>query len=405
MANLVSTTKLGILTGGVELDVSVFENAANYKREDYSYNNSHKGTDKEHKIEIPQEITLSDCHGHDTTVSTVTYKDARYLLKYESGAYGLYDRESESTVPLDVGTLVEPEYRSKKTSLGVPMNRIISNCGSDEINVWLWHDCMYPYMGKTCRFCGINSVSSRYKNIDMLKSNEFSQHNFKAWWKSNRNSIIENSVESVAQALKTKTKTGHTHLIFTAGSTINDSQWEMYYTVMKEINERVVRLNHINTTVILTPPKNLSYIDKCGGLGAEFAFNMEVFSREAFKYMVPGKEAYVGYDNYFTAYKHAVEVAGEGRVWCGFVLGLEPIKNLVEGIKYLNSIGVASGANVLHIDEGNSLPAGIRLPPMAEILSFYSEYGNLERRYNYKPFFCQNAMRTSLNHEAFMGWI
>lgn len=398
--------KAEILTAGVNIDFEAISKEQGYKKEDFTYDSSHHVSPEKRYI-VPQELLISD-KNVSSVVSCINYPNSQYLLTRSEDKLVVIDSKSGNNLPVSVELLKQPPFRDTMTSSGIPTNRIVSNCGLCEVNVWLWHDCAFYTQHEQCKFCGINAMANQFKDRDILKISDIinmQPDRFETWWQKRKDFIINNTVEALSEALKYDFG-GHHHLIFTAGSSINtDLQWRIYYDVMKALDENVVKLSSEDTTLILTPPNNLELLEKTAEFNTKYAFNMEVFDPKLFEYINPGKAKHAKREHYFEAYKLAVELAGEGRVWGGFVLGLESQASLLEGIRNMATLGVASGANILHIDHGNTLPHSIRVPTLKEVLNFYKKYGEIVRETGLKPFFCEKAMRTSLNHEAFLGLI
>ena len=73
----------------------------------------------------------------------------------------------------------------------------------------------------------------------------------------------------------------------------------------------------------------------------EIGFNIEVFDRKLAKQYMPGKGA-IPLERYREALEKAVELLGnKGAVRTAFVLGLEDMDSLLEGVKYVCKLGVA----------------------------------------------------------------
>jgi len=52
-------------------------------------------------------------------------------------------------------------------------------------------------------------------------------------------------------------------------------------------------------------------------------FNLEIWSEELFSQICPGKNHFVGYDNWIASLEHAVQLWGKGRVYSAMVAGIE----------------------------------------------------------------------------------
>lgn len=399
--------KAKILTSGIDVDFGMLSRMNDYKKEDFTYNSAHH-LNKTEKQLVPQEFLISDSEGHTSAVSCINYKDSKYLLTERDGKLAIVDKSTDETLKVKVELLKQPQFRNMRTADGLPVNRIISNCGLCEVNVWLWHDCAFYTEMEACKFCGINAIANQFRDQELLRISDItsmSEGAFDVWWSKKRDFVVRNTVEAMAKALE-HSFGGHKHIIFTAGSSIStDPQWKIYYDIMKAVDEQVIQLSKLDVTLILTPPNDLRLMEHTAVFGTKYAFNMEAFDPTIFAQMNPGKAKYVTREHYFETYRQAVELVGAGNVWGGFVLGLEPIDSLLYGIRQLGEMGVASGANILHLDHGNTLPSGLRPPTYENTIRFFQKYGEIVRQNGLRPFFCEKAMRTSLNHEAFMGLI
>jgi len=95
--------------------------------------------------------------------------------------------------------------------------------------------------------------------------------------------------------------------------------------------------------------------------------NLEVWDKDLFKTIAPGKEAYVGYDNWVRGLLDSVEVFGEGRVSPNMVSGVEmaqpwgfdnvkeAVASATEGFEYLMSHGVIPHLDTWCIEPGTRL--------------------------------------------------
>src|SRR4029078_6846881 len=71
--------------------------------------------------------------------------------------------------------------------------------------------------------------------------------------------------------------------------------------------------------------------------------NLECFDPAYFGAVCPGKDARIGYARYREALRAAVDIFGDGgRVFSGFLAGIEPKTRLLEGVQELAEEGVAS---------------------------------------------------------------
>lgn len=90
------------------------------------------------------------------------------------------------------------------------------------------------------------------------------------------------------------------------------------------------------------PPSDISLLRLLRNSGIEVGvFNLEAFTPAAFALHCPGKNR-IGRDHYLTTLEAGVGVFGWGKSWCNFVLGLEPVAELLSGCEELAARGVTS---------------------------------------------------------------
>ena len=141
----------------------------------------------------------------------------------------------------------------------------------------------------------------------------------------------------------------------------------------------------------MTAPRSEEDLKTMCNYGSDFlSFNLEIWNKTLFKELCPGKNSYVGYDNWVKILIKGVEYKGWGHIRSNFVAGLEPIESLKEGANFLASNGV--------------LPAFIpfKKPFSPNIKSDYNfskeDYWHLTEyfvelydKYNLKPSYCHKC--------------
>jgi hypothetical protein len=99
------------------------------------------------------------------------------------------------------------------------------------------------------------------------------------------------------------------------------------------------------------PPNNYSLIEEYMQAGVtSIAFNMEVFDRERFQEICPGKSQFYSYDKWEQALMEAKEIFGEYQVYCGLVWGLESPESTIKGHEYFLDKGIGIASNIFHSD-------------------------------------------------------
>ena len=404
-----SLAKAYILTNGVRFtqDALCYAEQVNAKRQNMVYNrpaNDSDGLSTGHTAR-PQELFLTGDDNYKVCVSAVTPVEERScaVVDYSKGVLTVAtpSRPSVGERVALVEYVPQPSYYSLTTTSGRPVTRWVSACGYDEMNVWPWHDCA---IGQTCTFCGINAVLREAgKNVDLIHALELRQHSdYERRWESHRAEVLSEITEAVQLAIDDECYSEEIHLILISGNLANH-QLDLQAIMYSEIAAAIVQ-NHPDrfaedVVAVTAPPTDLKFLSTMREAGiAVGVFNLEAFSPDAFARHCPGKNK-IGRDHYLQTLQRAVGVFGPGKAWCNFVLGLEPVEELLAGCEALAESGIVPGANILHRDHGASVR---HTPPtFDEVLAFYSRLGAVYRQHNLRPYYCQLALRTSLANEAY----
>ena len=418
-----SLVKAYVLTHGVRFSVDALRRAkaVNAKRQNVVYNLPATGgvaseSNRSQRLSAatapdeltrPQEMFLVGDDGYTTCVSAVAP-----VMNRECAVVSFHDGEITIETPShpELGNAVasvefvpQPAYYDLKTSSGRAVTRWVSACGYDEMNVWPWHDCA---IGKTCSFCGINSVQKKVgRNIDMIHSLDWRQSgDAMSRWLLVRDGVLSELIEAVDLSIDDDCYREDIHLILISGNLADhqlDAQALIYAELANAITSRYPGRFAEGAVAVTAPPSDLRLLANMRDKGIEVGvFNLEAFSPEAFAEHCPGK-ASIGRDHYLNTLRAGVDVFGWGRSWCNFVLGLEPAETLLDGCEQLAAAGVTPGANVLHLDHGATLRCDP--PTIDEVVHFFNRLADIYRNHGHPPYYCARALRTSLANEAFAG--
>ena len=419
-----SLAKAYVLTHGVQFTPSAlrFASQVNAKQQNVVYNlpatdygrtQKHDeamnscGSPSEERFNRPQELFFTGDDGYTVCVSAVAPIPGR-----EQAIVDFCEDRLTLVTPsmLDIGQKLnrlefvpQPNYYDKQTSTGRSVQRWVSACGYDEMNIWPWHDCA---ISRTCTFCGINAVEKQAgRNLDLIHALDMRREpDVDRFWLTVRDEVVSEILQSVDLAIDDECYQDEIHLIIISGNLADnqlDAQARIYADLANAITRRHPGRFAEGAVAVTAPPSDLGLLRVMRENGIEVGvFNLEAFSPSAFERHCPGK-CRIGRDRYLKTLEAGVEVFGWGKSWCNFVLGLEPPTDLLAGCEYLASIGVTPGANVLHRDHGASLR--LDPPTLETVINFYRELANICRRHEQRPYYCQLALRTSLANEAFAG--
>lgn len=348
----------------------------------------------------PQELMLYNrLDGYRTVVSCVapnTYREPITLDASIDGKIFINGIDNiDFTHILDIEFVPEPVYYRKTLSNGEYVNKYVSACGLDELNIFPWKGCA---ISKPCLFCGANYF---------VKADDICAKNMDdTFWEKNRDLYIYQLCESIEIAKRDACYSEHMHVILIAGNLSNsmlDLESDIFAEIAQNISPLVEKKSEEGLVLVITPPHDISKIQMLHNSGIrKIVFNMEAIQPQYFQKYCPGKDD-LGYDYIIHRLKEAVKVFGKGNVWSNLVYGLEPAEDTLNYCSKMAEHGIVIGANVLHLDKGNRLDCGI--PCVEQTIDFFFKLENINHFYGYVPYYCSLALRTSLSNEAHDGRI
>lgn len=388
--------KACILTHGV-----VFSDAAlkaaderNAKRQNLVYN-----APVGYSRRRPQELFLINREdGYQTVVSCVSSRDESQAVFVDAENNGDLVVKFQGQVYRDVQVryVPEPSYYTVVLSSGEPCRKYVSACGWDELNIIPWKGCA---LGQNCLFCGANHFIDK----DELHAGRISQN--LDLWNEQEAFYLANLTETIEIALKDECYQRHFHAILISGNLSDDlldEQARIYCRIARHIRPQMAQARE-GLVAVMTPPRDVSLLEEMKNSGIDvMVFNLEVSHQPWSQKYCPGKLA-LGNEFFESRLLRAAEICERGCVWSNFVLGLEPLPLLLETCEWLAERGIIPSANVLHMDFGNRLDCAP--PTLEDVLLFYAELNRICVKYGMKPYYCANALRTSLTNEAWDGRI
>ncbi|MEE9613414.1 MAG: radical SAM protein [Thermodesulfobacteriota bacterium] len=115
---------------------------------------------------------------------------------------------------------------------------------------------------------------------------------------------------------------------------------------------------HFNCLVAVEalPPKRNRWIDETYALGADsILYNLEIFDKELFEVICPGRAELIGRDRYIESLKYAASIFPSGTVASHLIVGLEPPGSTCMGIEFLTDMGVVPILPVYRPSHGRAL--------------------------------------------------
>jgi len=129
---------------------------------------------------------------------------------------------------------------------------------------------------------------------------------------------------------------------------------------------------------------------------------MEIFDERLYQGICPGKSKSVSHQAFLDSIGNAAKVFGEGNVYAVFVMGLEPKRTFLEGIKTVTSLGANVVPFVWSPNPG-SLLEGHRAPAAAWYVDTILEAAEIVHAAGINPGLenhCYQCDGNSLLHDA-----
>ncbi len=367
--------KMCLLSEGLTLSANTRAQVGKrYAENMYPYDSSNKNNGD--LSQMPTELVLPE------EVDVAVHIRSHSPWSIEIGtADDLVLKHNESTI-CNVKFSPRPGFFDKKLHDGTLCQQVCVMYGLNSMSFFVRGWCYNFTANKPCKFCSLkptrNSIGKSY--LPVLSK--------------------ERAGEAAKIAFANATSIKHVNYCSGAHKD-NDigikEQVEIVKAVKKEAPKDVI--HHILTI----PPDNLNLLTNLKEAGINtIAFNLEVFDPKLFEKVCPGKAKFYGYENYFKALKQARQVFGDKKVYCGFVLGLEPVESLIQGMNTVAEMGYIPALNIFHADPGSEYE-NKQHPSIEDIWAVVSNHAKLYRKYDYTPIF-PGGSRSSLEWESYKGY-
>lgn len=206
----------------------------------------------------------------------------------------------------------QPKWYESRTGRGTPMSKVGLLQGT-YLGIYIGQTCLFwcDDPRQNCKFCATGL------NVGV-------------------NEVVHKTVDDVVEtALAAKAESGVTFVHFNSGYQ-GGKGLDTVAPYVKAIKERVGAL--VGVQVIPSP--DLWKYDWLLDLGVDhFSFCYEFHNPEYFKKFLPGKQAIVDQQTFFRAMEYTAKKMGKGRNSGEIIAGIEPVKDTMEAIDYITSVG------------------------------------------------------------------
>ena len=354
-------------------------------------------------LQRPQELLLVNAEdGYETVVSCVAPHQYRQPLVLDADNDNFHIRKANGNFidNLFIDVVPEPGYYKHKLSDGSSARNYVSACGYDELNIFPWTGCA---ISKHCAFCGIEKVNSLQPKEKTLSAQKLSRD--PGIWKNLAPTYLSKLKEAIQIAIGDRIYREHMHLIIISGNLrddLLDLEAEIYSQIAQCIAPVVAMKATEGIIAVMEPPPSDDKLLLMKEAGIKtVVFNLEVATEPWASRYCPGKNRLA--TNYIMQRLHAaLKIFAPQSVWSNFVMGLEPISNLLKACSALATEGIVPSANVFHRDAG-SLLHDYNPPTIGEIITFFNKLASVYHQTGQRPYYCAKALRTSLTNEAYEG--
>jgi len=333
--------KVSLLSKGISFDMDLFRNSKDvFYENQYVYGRTNKGAMPQHRL--PQILKL----GNGVVTALLRRENSPWQLKLMDSIPQLY---YEGRYVQDVELPERPPYFGMLFSDGTPSKSLITVAGESIPGFFLYPRCFYFERGVPCGFCSLKGnrrTSGRNMAMGFTK---------------------DNIVDGTRLFQKTEWKVIPIILISAGTAPADKETREHIISLIRTVYEALDPKVPIHALV--HPPNDLDLIGEYREAGlTSIAFNLEVFGRETFMRMCPGKHRFYGYDRWLEALNVAKTVFGRYKAFGGLVWGLESAESTMEGNRYFMENGIGIASNIFHADQ-HSVMAGCPHPSEEMILS------------------------------------
>jgi len=239
----------------------------------------------------------------------------------------------------NVEWIPRPAFYTEKTANGHPMVKIGQIGGEDCLFFCYQNYCSHFSKNEECLFCNLVSTSKTYDSV--LKKKE---------------------TEDMGEVAKAAFAEGRVkHVLLTGGCSNHQKEIERVADILKSIRAQT-GLGRVPGTVLPSPAKGEDEIKAYYDTGIKaIGFSMEIWDVKLYEAICPGKSKNVSHEDFIRSIRTAARIFGAGNVYGVFVMGLEPKKTFLEGVKEMTALGANVVPFVWSTNPGSKLE-GHRAP-------------------------------------------
>ncbi len=210
-----------------------------------------------------------------------------------------------------------PVYYGQETTNHRPMVKIGQIGGEDCLFFCYQNYCSHFSRNEECLFCNLVSTSRTYDSV-----------------------LRKKETEDIGEVAKAAFAEGRVkHVLLTGGCFNHQKEMARVADILKSIRTQT-GLDRIPGTILPSPAKGEDEIKGYYDTGIKaIGFSMEIWDEKLYEAICPGKSKNTCREDFIRSIRTAAKIFGEGNVYAVFVMGLEPKKTFLEGVKEMTTLG------------------------------------------------------------------
>ncbi|TAK35379.1 MAG: hypothetical protein EPO21_06420 [Chloroflexota bacterium] len=304
-----------------------------------------------------------------------------YTIDAVDGKFFIFDQGKQID---EVDFSPRPDYYGKKTSRGVPMESIAS-ARPQRIDIQPYRHCHFWDTGDQCKYCAFFTDRIEQRQLDSGKIQ--------------KELNLDDIHETVKEALKEPGRFSQVNLTAGAdysGSEPFENEVNRYIAVLQAIGRNFTSRRF--PSQLIAPAYTKKHIRRIydeTGLSS-YCPDIEVWDERLFKWICPGKDKWVGRDNWIRATLEAVDIFGWGNVYTNMVAGVEmaqphgfktvdeALKSSFEGCEFFAKHGVQM-LSLVWRPWGASEFRGLKQPPLEYYVRLVQGFHDIRKAYGLSP--------------------
>ena len=349
---------------------------------------------------VPAEIILID--GNKRSLVKINYRpDSPIVFDVQDNKIVLLEKKTERIIPLDIALVDKRKYTEvKMPGSEFPLEDFIQVVGLDRIGILAFEGCWHWNCKKACKFCDSNP-----KRLDKKKAmptlNRIRDFNFdeKKWWINYRDNYLKGIEHTFKYILENEKIEPHRHLQLMAGNMSNiDTVWDICFEISQALN-RVEPISNFDSYINLGAPDNIKHLERAKEFGfKQIQINLEVIGEERYQEVCPGKSSVAKYNKVIKSYEESVKIFGPGKVRSNFVLGIQPVEELLDGIKELAEKGVVADYSMFVPKPGTPFE-NKKSPDVKTVIDFSKALVETYKKHGFESIYCGLSSRSNILYE------